>query len=83
MLFMRPAKPEDFEELEIEYDHGRYMSKEVKQLIEQDLLKEAITLCRQETWFGLLEAKKHCLSYQRYVLAKRDFESGKPVFVSY
>lgn len=82
-MFFRPARKEDFEGFEIQYDHGRYMSDEVKLLIEKDNYREAVRRFKVETGLGIYTSNEYCDKYQKYVFAKRDFEEGKEVFIPY
>jgi hypothetical protein len=81
--YSRLATEEDFRGYKVEYDHYREMNDDVKELIEQDKFNEATKLFSQGNGLGVMVARKYCLEYQRYVFAKRDFENGKMVFVSY
>lgn len=83
MKFFRPATKDDFLGYEVQYDHFGYMSDEVKRLLEKDNFNGALAHFRTETGRGMAELKKCCEEYRKYVFAKRDFENGKPVFVSY
>jgi len=82
-MFFRPATKDDFTGYDIQYDHFRYMSDEVKALIEKDDDRSALQQFRSETGRGFNELKKYCEEYKKYISAKRDFEDGKQVFVSY
>ena len=85
MLFVRPATQDDFRGLDIEYDYGKYMSEEVKKLIEEYNCMDAIKLFKKQAGgcMGVKQAKDYVYKYRQYALAKRDFESGKSVYVSY
>lgn len=88
MIFVRPATQDDFRGLDIEYDYGRYMSDEVKRLIEECDYMDAIKLFKEQAggygvYMGVKQAKEYVYKYRQYALAKRDFESGKSVYVSY
>lgn len=82
MIFSRPATADDFKGFDVEYD-GRRMSDRVKQRIEAGYLHDGVTLFSEETGVSLMRLVPSCRTYQSYILAKRDFEAGKPVFVSY
>lgn len=83
MSFYRPATEGDFEDFEIEYPNYSSMDDWTKKLIEQGEISEAMNYIRNRTGMGINGCMKYCYSYQNYVFAKRDFEQGKPVFVSY
>lgn len=83
MIYFRPATKEDFENFKVEYDYGRYLEKDITDLIEQDNVRKAAKLFRERTGMGIKIALGYCEQYHKYVLAKRDFENGKPVFVPY
>lgn len=85
MMYVRPARRGDFEDFKIEYDYdyGQFVQKEVIELIAVGKMKDAITLFNEKTGIGAYRAKAYCEEYQRYFQAKKDFERGKEVFVSY
>lgn len=81
--YFRPATGDDFKGHDVQFDHYRYMGDDIKKLIEEDRLREAMNKLRKETSMGLVQIKSYCDEYQKYLTAKKDFENGKPVFVPY
>jgi hypothetical protein len=83
LKFFRPAAKDDFKGYDVQFDHGRFLSNNVKKLIEDGEFNKARLIFRNETGIGLSQSKPYCEEYQRYVNAKKDFNAGKPVFISY
>jgi hypothetical protein len=83
LIYSRLATKEDFQGIEIQYDRSGYMSDNIKTLIEQDEFKKAVSLFGQQCGRGISFSLPYCEKYLKYVLAKRDFDNGKMVFVSY
>lgn len=81
--FFRPANLSDFENLDFPINMYHKLSDSHKELIKQDELMKATKQIREEYFVSLTEAKKIVMAYKHFLDAKRDFESGKPVFVPY
>ena len=83
MKFSRLANNSDFEKCIIHIDHSREMSDDIKWLIEQGNMHKAVKHLRDSTGMGAITAKGFCEEYNNFIQAKKDFESGKMVFVQY
>lgn len=83
VTYSRPATQGDFKGYDIEYDHFQKMSPNVKALIESDDFSEAQNLFKKETGLGMMDVRQYCTEYQKYANAKRDFEHGIIVYVTY
>lgn len=82
MSFYRPATKGDFMKAEKKFDAPSFYD-EVKEKVEEGKIHQAVILLQSFTGKGGRECFESCIEYQEYLLAKKDFEEGKPVFVSY
>ena len=85
MQFYRPATKEDFDKgYVVNLSHfERTLPKEIELLIESGETNKAINVLRQQRGYGIRDCKNYCETYAKFLQAKKDFLSGKPVFVVY
>lgn len=86
MNFYREATSEDFESfLNSEYckDLNPYIKKTLDSNENGSIPKELLIEYKRQTGRGIADAKRHLMPYVRFLQAKKDFESGKKVYVDY
>lgn len=88
--FYRPATSEDFEKYDDSYDFDRPLSSEVQKLISdaisegnQKPLIAASRFLYYQYGYEMQKSREQIRAYYCYLLAKKDHEEGKTVFIEY